>query len=657
VGRYRFTAGALAVLACAVFAALASALAPGDFDPSFASGGTFIQPLGEGTRPGAVLNAVAMQPDGKIVVTGVASDNKEVVASLNPDGTLDPAFGTGGKVLTTFGTGSSDIPFPQALAIQPDGKIVIGGFVSGATQRLLLARLNADGSFDAAFGSNGVVVTQLGEGTNPYSGAFAVVLRPDGRILTAGGARTSGNQGAVLVARWNTDGSPDSSFGTNGKATPQLGEGANANSGAFDLALQPDGKIVIAGSATDTNGTQADAALVARLDGDGMGLDASFGSGGKVLGRLGQTSNDIMRPEGLALQPDGKIVLGGQTVDAQSHHKIFVSRLNVDGNGLDSGFVGGGTLITQLGEGGNPYSDLTRLALQPDGKIVGVGNANGPQGDTQVLVARVKADGTLDSSFSGDGKVLTQLAVANSFFTSLVLDPNGKVVAAGSVQDNTPDNHALISRLILELAPAASFTTAPNPVDPGQPVAFDGTGSTDPDGTVVSYAWDFGDGATATGATASHSYASSGMYAAKLTVRDDYGASSSSSQTITVNPLVPVLGALTMKPRRFPAAAKGASIARRKTGTTISYTDTQAATTTFTVARVLRGRRGGKRGTRFVQVPGSFSHVDSVGANEFHFTGRVDRRKLPPGKYQLSATPEVPGYVGGTVATRFRVIP
>src|SRR5262249_5844479 len=100
VGRYRFTGRVLAVLACAVFATHASALAPGDFDPSFASGGTFIQPLGEGTGPGAILNAVAMQADGKIVVTGVATDSKEVVARLNPDGTLDPAFGIGGQWAT-----------------------------------------------------------------------------------------------------------------------------------------------------------------------------------------------------------------------------------------------------------------------------------------------------------------------------------------------------------------------------------------------------------------------------------------------------------------------------------------------------------------------------------------------------------------------------
>src|SRR5262249_58404156 len=152
--------------------------------------------------------------------------------------------------------------------------------------------------------------------------------------------------------------------------------------------------------------------------------------------------------------------------------------------------------------------------------------------------------------------VLTQLAVANSFFGSLVLDPNGKVIAAGSVDENAPYYHALISRLILELAPAASFTTAPNPVDPGRPVAFDGTGSMGPDGTVVSYEWDFGDGATATGTTASHSYASSGTYTAELTVRDDYGASGSSSQTITVNPLnaPPVLNALTIKPPQVRAA-------------------------------------------------------------------------------------------------------
>ena len=393
-----------------------------------------------------------------------------------------------------------------------------------------------------------------------------------------------------------------------------------------------------------------------------MSVDSEFGTGGALVTRLGQSSPVITNLATLALQPDGKIVVGGTAIDALSH-EILVARLS-SGGSPDSAFGSGGTVISQLGPGGS--SQITGLAIQPDGKIVAAGSS----GAGGVLVARLDADGTLDSSFATGGKIVTQLGPLSSYFSAVALEPDGKVVAGGAV-DNP---QALVARLIVDLPPSASFTAAPNPVAPGQPVAFGDSGSADPDGTIVSYSWDFGDGGTATGPSATHSYASAGSYSARLTVRDDYGLSASSSQTIAVPTphAVPtptaVLSRLTISPHAFAVAARSMSLAR-KAGAVISYRDTLAATTTFTVARALPGRksgrrclkptthnRHGKRCTRFARVRGSFSHRDSVGANRVGFTGRLRGRALAPGSYRLSATPRVNGKTGRAVVTGFRII-
>ena len=301
--------------------------------------------------------------------------SKIVVARLTTDGTLDPSFGTGGKFLTDLGAGTNDFPFVGTLALQPDGKIVIGGHMGNSVtqeNRFLVARVNADGSgLDSSFGTGGEILTQLGTGTNPYSSVLGVAVQPDGKILAAGGAKDSLGNGALLVTRLDVGGTFDSSFGTAGKVLTQLGLGTTPSSGATALALQPDGKILIGGFATDTNNPQADAVLLARLNPDGMSVDSEFGTGGVLVTRLGQSSPVITNLATLALQPDGKIVVGGTAIDALSHHEILVARLS-SGGSPDSAFGSGGTVISQLGPGG--FSQITGVAIQPDGKIVAAGD-------------------------------------------------------------------------------------------------------------------------------------------------------------------------------------------------------------------------------------------------------------------------------------------
>ena len=663
-----------AVAVLALFSGVASALAPGDFDPTFATNGIFNTPLGEGARPGAVIFAVAIQPDGRIVLAGSASNSQVVVARLTASGALDPSFGTGGRFLTSLGAGANESTFLYGVAIQQDGAIVVAGSRASTLtneSRMLVARVNADGSgLDSGFGSNGILVRQLGK---TYTTISSLALDSAGRALVAGGANDGAGVGKTLVARVTAGGELDTTFADSGASLQLLGTGAVPGSSAAAMQLQQNGQVVTVGSATDTDAAQADAAGIERLTADGKSLDPSFGIPGsaaypgKILTRFGEVAPMIMTPTSLALQPDAKIVVGGFAVDGSSKHMFFVARLNADGNGLDPSFGTGGRVLQQPANG---FSELTAIAVQPDGKIVGAGAS----ASAQTLITRLNADGTFDQSFGSGGVIVTKIGPVTSDFKALALDPQGLAVAAGETVDGVPDVHALAARYVLQLPPSAAFTATPSAVVVGHAVAFADSGSSDPDGTIAAYGWDFGDGATASGAIASHAYAAPGSYTAKLTVRDNYGATASSTGVVTVSAAPgaaagarAVVSRLEISPRAFAAAASGASIAKRA-GAAVSYRDSQAAITTFTVLRARPGRRTAhrcgvvtkankkrKRCTRYVKAAGSFTHNDRAGANSFRFTGRLSGHKLAPGAYRLVSTPRIGAQTGTSATAGFQI--
>ena len=652
----------------AVLAAVASALAAGELDPTFSSDGKFTEPLGEGARPGASFSALALQPDGKIVATGTASNSVSVVARINPGGTLDSTFDSDGKLLHAFGAGANEALFPRAIAVAPDGKIVMAGTQGNfntQVNRAVVVRLTPEGAFDNSLDGDGVLIEQLGETGNPDTSIAGVSVLPDGRILLAGGATDSAGRTAVLLARRNVDGSPDGSFGTGGKRLVQLGTGANASSSASAMELQPDGKIVIAGPATDTDAVQPDASVIARFDADGQALDSSFGTGGKYLGRF-DTPNHQTSAVGLALQADGKPVVVGnahEIVGTSPPSQAMVARLNVNGQGVDSGFATNGVFM-QTFEGGAGDAALSGVAVQPDGKIVAVGNGE-DQGFT-ILILRLTSVGALDPSFSGDGRDLTQLGGLSSAFAAVELQPDGKILAAGNTLNNVNgnlDTHSLLARYIADLPPTASFTAAPNPSQTGQAVTFDGGGSADPEGLIASYDWDFGDGSTATGVTTSHTYATAGTYQANLTVRDGYGLIASSTQTVIVNPsdgnggngtgsdtTAPVFEAARLTNRVFRVNPNGApaanTSAKAPRGTKFVYRLSEAATVTFRIKQRKPGRRVNGRcrkptrrnrdRPRCVRLVGrgSFTQEGRRGRNRKKFSGKIGQRTLRPGRYR-----------------------
>jgi uncharacterized delta-60 repeat protein len=332
-------------------------------------------------------------------------------------GALDPTFGTGGTVTTSFGGNNSFPTFAEAVKIQPDGKSVAGGFNESSGGGIYdLARYDADGSLDSAFGNKGEVQTKF-VGSSAY--AYALALQADGKILLAGKVNST-----FEILRYNSDGSLDSTFGNKGKVSTSFPQGAAE---IRSLALETVGgvtKIVAAGDVI-TSSSFAFALAGYNLNGS---LDTSFGSGGLVVTNMtGRFDNTLDGIAG-AVQGDGKIVVAGETAQASGEPEFALARYNTDG-GLDATFGSGGLVFTSFGF----FAAVHAVALQPDGKIVaaGVGRASGSVTDYQhFALARYNSDGSLDTSFGRAGMVLSPSTIIGAS-NGVAIEADGKIMAAG----------------------------------------------------------------------------------------------------------------------------------------------------------------------------------------------------------------------------------
>ena len=347
-------------------------------------------------------------------------------------GTLDVSFGTGGSLRTNFG-GTYD--WAYATAIQPDGRILAAG-VSDArgTYDFALARYTPDSHLDPSFGRGGFVLTDFG---HSYDWAYALALQPDGHILVAGVSDVSGSKDFAL-ARYNPDGTPDFSFGRNGRTVLRLR--SLTTDIIHSLVVQPDGKIVAAGVTYEDVFTARPHGdfMVARFQPDGK-PDMSFGVGGVTTTDFADESYD--EPYAAVLQPDGRITLGGYSNSGGGPGVLFgadqLALARYLPNGLlDPSFGQGGKVIF---DGGSLDERILALALGPDGSLLAGGYTNGERrGD--LLLARLRTDGSLDRGFGNTGKgfSINDLGTNSERISSLLLDPEGNIVAGGqtAVADN-----------------------------------------------------------------------------------------------------------------------------------------------------------------------------------------------------------------------------
>jgi uncharacterized delta-60 repeat protein len=405
-----------------------AAAAPGDLDPTFGTGGA-----AEATQGlGAVMT---LQPDGKILVAGYTFPWELSVARYTPDGRLDRSFGSGGVAVGPSGRAIG-------LAIQPDGKIVATGYVADGTMSVV--RFTGAGSLDASFGSGGVV-------TGPPGDGFGIAVQADRKIVVVG---TSGDPfsslAAITVLRFQPDGAPDAGFGSDGVVRTPLGMG----SAGRDVALQPDGKIVAAGS--------SDVMTLVRYETDGR-LDLTFGSGGVAkMTAAGAFSS----AESVVLDPGGRLVAAGG-----SAFGMAVARFLSDGR-PDPSFGSRGATTAHSGGLGV----ATDVALQDDGRIVVAAS-----GSNLVGLARVLPDGNLDSDFGEEG--ISQVALGSwSSASAVAVEPDGRILAAGSSSSET-ETHFLLARF--RVTSPTTIAAAPFVVPYGTELRLAGTAADPQQGAAV----------------------------------------------------------------------------------------------------------------------------------------------------------------------------
>ncbi|MCB0810459.1 MAG: hypothetical protein KDB96_14375, partial [Flavobacteriales bacterium] len=394
--------------------------------------------------------ALVEQPDGRILVAGNSFQQGSSwfgVMRLLGDGSLDLSFDTVGYTTVQPG-GNNAACF--AMALQPDGKIVLAGYANNGLQNdAALVRLLPDGQPDPSFGTGGIVQTTLAPvGIELY----AIAIQPDGKIVVAGNG-FDGVNGEVIVLRYLSDGSLDPSFAGQGYATIASGD----NGVAYGMALESDGDIVVVGYVESSGGPDL---LLAHFLGNGT-LDGGFGAGGVVITDLGLTWE---RLHAVALDNDQSIVVAGTVGSGFVDLDLFVARYLTNGT-PDASFDGDGQVAIDV-QGGEDGAQA--LAIQADGKILVSGHAE-VSGQVRCAVARLEQTGGLDMGFGVNGLVTSALGPVSSRAQAITIQQDGKILVAGSAQDNLGQD-AVVARYfsgletgIPERAEAAGLRVFPVP--------------------------------------------------------------------------------------------------------------------------------------------------------------------------------------------------
>ncbi len=358
-------------------------------------------------------------------------------------GDLDLTFGGTGKVTTSIGNQESDA---KGVAIDSEGRIVVAGrSVNNDNADFAVVRYTTDGSLDTTFNGTGKVTTEMG---GSFDCASSVVIQSDGKILVAGQTEGASGRSVFAVARYNGDGSLDTTLSGTGKLTTAVGFGSYG----ISIALQTDGKFVVAGHSAAEGGPMGFA--IVRYNANGS-LDTTFNGTGKAVTNI--ATQDICRS--LAIQTDGKILVVGDVFDSSNYVGIALVRFNADGS-LDTSFNGDGHVMI-LGASGssmvlqhdgkivvatgntllryNPTGSLdtsfngvltpgdgtSSVAVQKDGKLLVGGRSGG-----DFLIERHNIDGSLDIIFHGSGKVTTDFG-GSDVCVSVAIGSDWKIVLAG----------------------------------------------------------------------------------------------------------------------------------------------------------------------------------------------------------------------------------
>ncbi|NML55887.1 T9SS type A sorting domain-containing protein [Chryseobacterium cheonjiense] len=426
---------------------------PGTLDSSFGTGGKTTSNYFTSQK----IYDTATQIDGKIVAVGACStgsnNNKFYAIRFNSNGGIDTSFGSNGFFsLDMSGLGYNN--FARTVELQPDGKIIIGGAVAqnniGDNYHFGVLRLNANGTVDTTFGNQGKSIFSMGSYSSVSNEIRDIALQPDGKIVVAG-IYYNYPSTDFAVARLNIDGSLDSDFSNDGKVLIGFTYTSNNNDEAHKIKILNDSRILIGGTTNYDDG----AWCILQPDGS---LDSTFGTGGKKT----FTTDSNFYFGTCYFLPDNSILIGGQYSGNNGDAALYKVSLN---GTLDTTFGNNGKVIVDLDSSSSDY-EIADLDIDSTGKIYAVGRTD-TGGISYFYLLNFNANGTLNTNFSYDGKVLVNFGTSYNYGNSVSIQPDGKVLLAG--YHNSPDT-ASLARFInqsnlntKEISEKKSFAIYPNP--------------------------------------------------------------------------------------------------------------------------------------------------------------------------------------------------
>jgi uncharacterized delta-60 repeat protein len=457
--------------------------APGEFDPSFGSGGVAINQFSPAPEPNGIGVDVAPAPEGKVVVTGAVVDSNGntavLIARYLPNGQLDTSFGSGGAEILQAGLegereGKKFRPFSEglfsALSVTSDGHIVVAG---EATEKegfdcTFVMRLKPNGELDPLFGG-GIIRKQLSKAEKfPTSAWFGLALQPDGKLVLAGEGQSAEGNNEFVAARLSSSGVPDPTFGEGGFVHRQLGKGEKpeqAESAGTDVLVEPSGELVFSAEASDAKGNAAFA--LARLTSTGA-FDLGFGTaGGATVFQPSPHPGSGTLPFRVVEESSGELVLGGAaTFDESGDAAFAIAGFTASGK-PDPGFGAGGVTITPLSAAEKPLSEGVGLVREANDKLVLPGLlALSTKPERDILgVLRYTPNGQLDPTFA-EGGVLERLFEPGSESSSGAIggaiDASGRLLVTGVSTPKGRTYSVMTGRILLEEPQPEGSTSTSN---------------------------------------------------------------------------------------------------------------------------------------------------------------------------------------------------
>ncbi|CAN5423411.1 hypothetical protein BH09PLA1_BH09PLA1_27270 [soil metagenome] len=399
--------------------------ADGTLDSTFAGAGRTGVDFGSYEE----ARSVAIDHDGRIFITGTTSD-KLAVACLNSGGVPDASFS--GDGLATFDFGAS-WDTGDSVAIDAENRVVVGGMMQN---EFGVVRVGADGTLDTSFSGDGLATVSFQPDFNGnLIPRASIALDASGRILLTGNGATNSFEADFLAARFNTDGTPDSTFDGDGMTTVDFGAQFDSSN---NVASDSSGRAIVVGSSSTSGEMQDSQFALARFDVNGT-LDGTFGGGGKTTTVLQGPSQDQGRTT--LIQPDGKILVSGNRSNGNGTLDLAITRYNNDGS-LDSSFGTGGKATYPFGQG---YTDT--IALDSLGRILVGFTASNGSGGSSFAVARLNANGSVDTTFGANGIVTIDVSGGGyNACNGIAVDSNGRIVLAG-YSDMYPSRFWSVARL------------------------------------------------------------------------------------------------------------------------------------------------------------------------------------------------------------------